>query len=270
MTATIGSLFSGVGGLELGIETALPGASVIWQAENDPAARRVLAAHWPAVHRYTDVRQIDDQAPRPDIICGGSPCQDISAAGKGAGIEGERSSLWFEFARIIRALRPGVVFFENVPPIVKRGLDRILGDLAEVGMSAVWDCFRAADVGAPHRRERFFLLAYADSGRREGERLAQPGRVEGAPGREPDGRGHDRYVHRFPPGPTGIADWDGPLPAVRRGDARTPVGMDRGWRAANRIADRLRLLGNACVPQQAALAWSVLVARAAGLEERAA
>jgi site-specific DNA-cytosine methylase len=234
-------------------------------------------------------------------------CQDISVAGKGAGIDGERSGLWAEFARIIHELRPAIVFVENVPPIVKRGLDRVLADLAEVGMDATWDCFRASDVGAPHKRERFFLLAYTDgervrefvadsdgprlegederqpkqSGtsvcrderrqgadmadtdgrRRESVGLAQPGDFEGSRGRVADGRGDVGSVHRFPPGPDEISGWDGPRPAVRRRDAGIPRGLDRGWRTQNRVSDRLRLLGNACCPQQAALALEVLTAR---------
>ena len=159
---TIGSLFSGIGGLERGIEMALPGVRIAWQAENDPHALAVLARHYPTVRRYTDVKEIDGQAERPDIICGGSPCQNISNAGNREGIDGAKSVLWNEFARIVRVLRPGVVFFENVSAILGRGLARVLGDLAACGYDAVWETFKASDVGAPHRRDRLFLLAYSD------------------------------------------------------------------------------------------------------------
>ena len=103
----IGSLFSGIGGLELGLERAGCG-EVVWQCEADPFARRVLAKHWPGVPIYGDVRSMGAWLPVPDvdIICGGFPCQDISTAGKGAGLDGTRSGLFFELARIVRVVRP--------------------------------------------------------------------------------------------------------------------------------------------------------------------
>jgi len=168
-----GSLFSGIGGLDLALEAF--GHTPAWQAESDPYARAVLARHWPGVHCYEDVRQIDAEAPPVDIVCGGFPCQDISNAGKRAGIGGERSGLWSEFARIIRVLRPRFVFVENVAALTVRGLDRVLGDLASLGFDAEWDVFRAADVGAPHLRARIFILSYAN-GEHGG---IQPGRWNG-------------------------------------------------------------------------------------------
>jgi DNA (cytosine-5)-methyltransferase 1 len=291
-----GSLFTGIGGLDLAIEEVL-GARCVWQAESDPAARRCLSQHWPEVHCYPDVRLIDEASERPDIICGGFPCQDISVAGRGTGIDGARSGLWSEYARIVRVLRPALVFVENVPALASRGLDRVLRDLAALGFDAEWGVFSAAAVGAPHRRERLFLLAHADGERLrfeserqqqrqaergnaepmddrealahadgerlEGRRLAQPTTIASARGDHPDGRRTVWRQHVFPPGPTGIASWPGPEPAIRRGDARIPAGMDRRWRTANRSTDRLRLLGNACVPQQAARALNTLIARIA-------
>ncbi len=308
---TIGSLFSGIGGLELGLEVCGLGP-VVWQAENDPHARRVLDRWWPGLKRYNDVKEINATAARPDIICGGFPCQDVSVAGAGAGLDGARSGLWREFARIIRALKPGVVFIENVSALTSRGLDEVLRDLAEVGMDATWNCFRAADVGAPHRRERLFVLAYsdrervrqlaerdqrrgrgvreaergdaeplhagealadADGGRRERgrEREQESGGLEGSRGRLADRRGYDWGQHRFPPGPAEIHRWTDAQPAVRRSAARVPFGMDRRWRTKNWPSDRLRLLGNAVVPQCAALAFRTLAARViAGTTEVAA
>src|ERR1019366_5237945 len=99
--------------------------------------------------------------------CGGFPCQDISTAGKGIGITGPRSGLWFEYARIVRELRPRVVVVENVSALISRGLDRVLGELSSCGYDAVWFPLRAADVGAPHRRERFFIVAYTDGMREQ-------------------------------------------------------------------------------------------------------
>ncbi len=156
---TIGSLFAGIGGLELGLERAGLGPT-IWQAEQDPYCLRVLAKHWPGARRYDDVRSINAEAERPDIICGGFPCQDISAAGKGAGLAGQRSGLWREYARIVRELRPRFVVVENVSALLGRGLGDVLGDLAACGYDAEWDCIPAAAVGAPHRRDRVFVVAW--------------------------------------------------------------------------------------------------------------
>lgn len=161
----IGSLFSGIGGLELGLEAH--GHETIWHSEIDPHASKVLTRHWD-VPNLGDVAKVDwDDVESPDLLCGGFPCQDLSYAGKGAGIkEGTRSGLWFEFARAIRDLRPRVCLVENVSALLARGVGIVLGDLAEAGYDARWFCLRASDVGAPHRRERLFLLAYSQGNSR--------------------------------------------------------------------------------------------------------
>lgn len=157
---TIGSLFSGIGGLELGLEQA--GMRTAWQVEMDDYATSVLERHWPDAIRFRDVREVGaHNLPRVDLICGGFPCQDISLAGKGAGLAGERSGLWFEFARIVRELQPRYVVVENVAALLGRGLGRVLGDLAACGYDAEWDCIPAAAVGAHHRRDRLFVVAYS-------------------------------------------------------------------------------------------------------------
>ena len=157
---TIGSLFSGIGGLELGLEWAGLGP-VLWQVEQDAFCSQVLARHWPDAVRHPDVRAVGASNLEPvDLICGGFPCQDISFAGRGAGLGGARSGLWFEYLRIVRELRPRFVVVENVPALVGRGIDAVLGGLAEGGYDARWDCVRASDVGAPHRRERVFIVAH--------------------------------------------------------------------------------------------------------------
>jgi DNA (cytosine-5)-methyltransferase 1 len=137
--------------------------------EIDEYCRRVLAKHWPAVQRFADIRDVGaHNLPYADILCGGFPCQDISNAGKRAGIDGERSGLWSEYARIIRELRPKYVVVENVAALLGRGVDRVLGDLAACGYDAEWQSIRASDVGAPHRRERIWIVAYSQrSGVRE-------------------------------------------------------------------------------------------------------
>lgn len=227
---TIGSLFSGIGGMELGLEMIGMG-KVRWQCEIDPCARAVLAKHWPKVKRYDDVRSIDATAEKVDIICGGFPCQDISDAGtnhRRRGLDGERSGLWHEFARVVRLLQPSHVFVENVASLAERGLDRVLGDLASMGFDAEWGCFGACETGAPHMRKRLFILAHAN-----GE--SEPARTV------------DEKVARLPAFSNTL--WNGGL------SSSTPLRMDDGVSGG---VDRLRLLGNAVVPRQAAHAWCVL------------
>lgn len=164
MTLTVGSLFAGIGGFDLGLERA--GMRVRWQVEIDPYCQRVLAKHWPDVTRYGDIRAVDWSTVEPvDLLCGGFPCQDISLAGKGAGLAGERSGLWFEYAKAIAALRPSYVLIENVSALRSRGLDQVLGALASLGYDAEWHCIPACAVGAPHRRDRVWIIAHSKSDR---------------------------------------------------------------------------------------------------------
>ena len=157
----IGSLFSGIGGLELGLERAGLGP-VAWQVELSDYCRSILARHWPDAERFADVRTVGaDQLRLVDVVCGGFPCQDISSAGRRAGIDGEKSGLWSEYARIVETLRPPLVVIENVAALRSRGLGRVLRDLAARGYDAEWDCVPAAAVGAPHLRDRLFVVAYA-------------------------------------------------------------------------------------------------------------
>jgi len=159
----IGSLFSGIGGLELGLECAGLGQTA-WQVEQDPFCRAVLAKHWPDAVRYDDVRTVGAHNLTPvDVICGGFPCQDISLAGKGAGLAGERSGLWFEYLRIVQEVKPRVVIIENVAALRTRGLATVLAGLASAGYRADWALAAASDVGAPHRRKRLFVVAVADA-----------------------------------------------------------------------------------------------------------
>lgn len=159
---TIGSLFSGIGGLELGLERAGLGP-VVWQVEKEPFCREVLAKHWPSAMRFDDVRTVGrDVLERVRIICGGFPCQDISYAGSGAGLAGERSGLWSEFARIIRELRPQFIVVENVAALLVRGFGDVIGTLSAYGYDAEWSTVSGCSVGAPHVRRRVFIVAYAD------------------------------------------------------------------------------------------------------------
>lgn len=165
---TFGSLFSGIGGMDLGLERA--GMTCKWQVEIDPFCQKVLAKHWPHVKRYGDIRTvelyIDEVGERTntldpiDLVAGGFPCQDISNAGNGVGIVGSRSGLWQEFARILAELRPKFAFVENVTALRTKGLTLVLQDLVALGFDAEWHCIPASALGANHERDRIWIFAY--------------------------------------------------------------------------------------------------------------
>ena len=163
----IGSLFSGIGGLELGLEWSGIGET-IWQCDMDERCLKVLAKHWPNVKRYKDVKTIGKHNLEPvDLICGGFPCQDVSAAGKGAGLSGSRSGLWVEFLRVVKELRPQWVVVENVASGAKLWVDNVSGDLEKQGYATFPVPLSAADCGAPHLRRRVFIVAHTNSQRSE-------------------------------------------------------------------------------------------------------
>lgn len=239
-TLRIGSLFSGIGGLDLAVE-AVTGGEVAWFCEADPYARRVLARHWPGVPIFEDVRELS-QPPAVDVLCGGFPCQDISNAGKREGIDGEKSGLWREFARLIRDVGPRWVFLENVAAITVRGIGRVLADLARCGFDAEWGCLRACDVGAPHIRNRWFCFGWMADANGQGFRVQHCQRAFRC---DADRGG------TWPPGHA--QEWRDGLPSP---------GVCRGADGSAHVVDRLRCLGNAVVPQQAAWAFEQLIERA--------
>lgn len=156
-------LFSGIGGFSLGLERA-GGFETVAFCEIEPYCRRVLAKHWPGVKQYDDVRTLTaDTLARDgiavDIICGGFPCQDISFAGKGEGLAGERSGLWSEIVRLVGEIRPRFLIVENVSALLDRGFGDVLGDLAALGYDAEWHCIPASAVGAVHARDRIWIVA---------------------------------------------------------------------------------------------------------------
>lgn len=158
------SLFSGIGGLDLGLERA--GMTIAGQVEIDPWCRTVLAKHWPEVPRHDDVRTAAGWwrgRRAPDLVCGGFPCQPVSTAGKRLA-QADSRWLWPAFAGVIRDLRPRYVLVENVTGLLGRGMGDVLGDLAALGYDAEWDCIPAAFVGAPHIRNRVWVLAYLQCG----------------------------------------------------------------------------------------------------------
>jgi len=171
-------LFSGIGGFSLGLERT-GGFRTVAFCEIDPYCRAVLAKHWPGVPIHEDIRTLSGATAGPaDVICGGFPCQDISMAGKGAGIEGARSGLWSEYARLIDEIRPRYVIVENVAALLGRGLGVVLGDLAKIGYDAEWHCIPAGNLGAPHERDRVWIVANPCGQGLEGRRLSSRIRKE--------------------------------------------------------------------------------------------
>ena len=189
----VGSLFSGYGGLDMAV-TKVMGGTVVWHVEFDDAPSKVLAANFRGVPNYGDVSKVDwDKVEPVDILTGGFPCQDVSLAGRRAGMgEGTRSGLWSEFAKAIRVLKPKWVVIENVRGLLSakadsnlewctwcmgessgggqpilRALGAVLGDLADLGYNARWEGVRASDAGAPHQRFRVFIVANTEGTRLE-------------------------------------------------------------------------------------------------------
>jgi DNA (cytosine-5)-methyltransferase 1 len=294
-------LFAGAGGGILG--DILLGHHPVCAVEIDSYCQQVLSARQadgclPWFPIFEDVSKFDGRpwAGLVDVVSGGFPCQDISCAGKGAGIDGERSGMWVEMARIIREVAPRYVFVENSPMLTSRGLGRVLGDLAEMGFNARWGVLGACDVGAPHKRERIWLVGDSASRNGEGRELllrpgeAQFGRASGSGGiredmADTDGerREHDK---QSPKGwetestakcGEGVPDAQGKGLEGRneqgagRLDGRSGQGCEseQGWwesepdvgRVAHGVAarvDRLKAIGNGQVPSVAALAWRIL------------
>lgn len=157
-------LFSGIGGFSLGLERT-GGFKTVAFCEYDREAQATLRARYPGIPIYDDVRQLTaDQLRadglRPNAICGGFPCQDVSLAGGGAGLAGARSGLWSEYSRLVDELRPEVVVVENVAALLGRGIGRVLGDLASLGYDAEWHCIPASYAGARQIRDRVWIVAY--------------------------------------------------------------------------------------------------------------
>jgi DNA (cytosine-5)-methyltransferase 1 len=221
------SLFSGIGGLDLGLERA--GMTVAGQVEIDPWCRKVLAKHWPEVPRHDDVRTcVEWWGGRavPDLVCGGFPCQPVSQAGRQLARQDPRW-LWPLMADVLGRLAPPWVIVENVPGLLRLGLADVLGDIAGLGYRARAGWISACEVGAPHARKRMFVLAHAE-GQRWRPRGHSGAQADSADGRRPVG-----------PGPDGRGWW-----AAEPDVDRVAYGVPGG-------VDRLRGLGNAVVPQVA-------------------
>ncbi|CRK57601.1 DNA-cytosine methyltransferase [Alloactinosynnema sp. L-07] len=208
----VGSVCTGYGGLDLGVLAAFGGGRVAWCADPDPHVTQILAARMPGIPNLGDLRAIDWARVEPvEVLTAGFPCQDISAAGRRAGIEnGARSGLWADIVAGVRVLRPAMLVVENVAALRWKGggLHKVLGDLAEAGYDALWRSVRAADIGAAHRRERVFVCAWPRTSTRcEGGDGADVDRtrwfLERHLGGQPTGRS-------FPAGPVAaVTDADG-------------------------------------------------------------
>lgn len=260
-------LFAGIGGGILAGE--LLGHTAVGAVEVNPHCRSVLRRHYPNLPIHDDIRQFDatPYKGRVDIVAGGFPCQDISAAGKGRGLKGSRSGLWFEMLRVVRQVEPLHVFVENSPLLRTRGLDTVLAGLAELGFDAEWDTLSAQDVGAPHLRKRLWLLAThpdADRRRRASERQPQQAGKQGAHRRVLDGLRAQPLPFAGSPGlplrEGQEAQWAHAAAAGSAWWSREP-DVVRVADGSPRRVERLTALGNAQVPLQAAYAFRSLQQR---------
>jgi DNA (cytosine-5)-methyltransferase 1 len=254
--------FSGIGGFSLAARW-LGGIETVQFVEREPYCQRILHKHWPDIPIHDDIRTFNPEMGSADIICGGFPCQDISQAGKGAGLAGERSGLFYELLRVVCLVGPRYVVLENVAAILGRGLDDVLGALAEAGYDCEWACIPASAVGACHQRDRWWCVAYPQGWRRG----TRPGQGEGqaryeGPGAGDGGEGFaadPHYQRQQERQPAAIAAGAGQpawphapqrLSPDWRGYVSEPV-LCRGDDGLSGRVDRLKALGNAVVPQVA-------------------
>ena len=244
------SLFSGIGGFDLGLYWA--GFETVAFCEIADMARLVLRKHWPAALMYSDVKELTyeklkkEGISKIDAIVGGFPCQDISTAGSGKGICGKRSRLWQEYARLIGEIRPRYAIIENVAALryKGKGLHRVLADLAAIGYDAEWHCIPASAVGAPHERDRVWVVAYPHEIRPQRSRQLKISLEAVCSSNQPQPIGvrHSAGVHSF------RKEWSTKPPICRVADG-----------VPGRV-DRLKQLGNALMPQIAYVIGSAIKA----------
>ena len=238
-------LFSGIGGFSYGLEKTGLYETVAF-CEWDKKCQAVLNKHWPSVPKFSDIANLiyleggilhDDLDgltvfTKVDVITGGFPCQDISLAGKGAGIEGERSGYWKHYKRLIKDIQPKGVIIENVSALRNRGLDQVLQDLHEVGYDAEWHCIPASHCGAPHSRDRIWILAYCrGAGRTRHAALRVLPEDIGQVGRQ------EKWCSKK----LGFSFWDNPYEQSSNWPKPLLRGVD--VRLAGRV-DRLKQVGN--------------------------
>lgn len=239
-------LFSGVGGFSLGLERT-NGFQTIGFCENNPKAQMVLRNHWPSVPIHDDVVTIEFHEGHADVVSAGFPCQDISNAGARAGLSGERSGLYREALRAVRVVRPRYVVLENVAALLGRGVGTILGDLAALGYDSEYDCVRARDIGAPHGRDRIWILAYPHSEGRP--RLVTSADFSAAGSWGWSGQEDLQLIANAPFERTNR--W--PKPLLRRMDDGLSGRMDRLHGVGNAILPQIaEIIGNAILRAEAA------------------
>jgi DNA (cytosine-5)-methyltransferase 1 len=255
---TVLDLFSGIGGFSLGLERT-GGFKTVAFCEIDPFCRKVLAKHWPGVPIYEDVRALKCLPGFADVVCGGFPCQDISHAGSGKGIGGKRSGLWGELHRIIGEVRPRYALVENVPRLLSGGsgawMGKVLGDLAAIGYDAEWHCIPASAVGAPHIRDRVWIIAYPQHSDADRIRPHHPARNVRATEPSDQQSRHAGALRRLISNRNGVRELQ---PEGGERDERGRIGNGHRWPAEpamDRMAygvpngvDRIRALGNTVVP----------------------
>jgi len=282
VSVTVGSLCTGYGGLDHATLAAFGGGRVAWVADPDPHVSTLLHTRLPGVPNLGDIRTVNwHNVPGVDVLTAGFPCQDISAAGRRAGIkEGTRSGLFFDVIRAIHTLRPGLVVIENVAALRWRGggLEIVLAELHHAGYDCFWTSLRASDIGAPHRRARVFLLAWprhpttTRALRTVTGTLHQPRPLPTAPTEansniawgpyEPAIRRWETVLGRAAPDPVEPGRAGRPRLAPRF--VEWLMGLDDGY-VTNLDLPRtaqLRILGNGVVPQQATAALRALIAHA--------
>ena len=269
---TVGSLFAGIGGIDLGLERT-GHFETIWFSEIDTYASKVLAKHWPNVPNYGDIKAIDyGSVTRPDIITGGYPCQPFSTAGKRAG-ENDPRHLWPECLRAIRQLRPRYALLENVRGHLSLGFSQVLTDLASIGFDAEWQVIPAGAVGAPHKRDRLFIVAYpegygqwrghsTDTGTLQewAEIQLQTGRSSGIMAHPEGSNGRRKESHGLQQSERKAAKLGNPSSGTRPQHDWWEIEPSVG-QVANGVSsrvDRLRCLGNAVVPQVAELLGNLI------------
>lgn len=235
-------VFAGIGGFSLGLERT-GGFETVAFCEVNPAPQKVLKAHWPEVPIYGDIDT--EFLPwvenyyynKVDVVTGGFPCQDLSTAGKGAGLEGQRSGLWWKLRDVIKETKPKYAIIENVAALRSRGLDQVLGSLSTLGYDAEWHCIPASALGAPHRRDRIWIIAYPqrDKQPREEPCLRSLGRM----GREFQSFPWDR-------------DWKDTLREFRGMDDGLSYRVDRTDTLRNTIVPQIaEMIGNAILEDYA-------------------
>lgn len=266
-------LFHGIGGFALGAYWAGMKFKKHYCSDIEPYCQKLYALRFPESIQLGDITKIEtDKLPKGDwIITGGFPCQDISIAGKGAGIHGARSGLWFEYWRLIRDLRPRFAIMENVGMLIHRGLREVLGSLAEIGYDAEWQDIRASDMGAPHRRERIWIIAYPmPAGKRR-----EPWEKEIESDIVADAGSNGLQESTCPE----FGSVYGQVEKSKRSKSSGGIATTRGnWStepAVGRLAhgvpnrvDKLRGLGNAIVPQIAEILFNRIAATDGGGPDR--